>query len=86
MEGKPIYLPLGVISLLRSRYKNATSNFCWVSYAINRPDLPRFEALAYVVPHFDALTHVVIRSHMRSCLRKALLAKGFLTRELVSIL
>ena len=23
--------------------------------------LPRFEALAYVVPHFDALTRVVIR-------------------------
>ena len=23
--------------------------------------LPRFEALAYVLPHFDALTHVVIR-------------------------
>ena len=23
--------------------------------------LPRFQALAYVLPHFDALTHVVIR-------------------------
>ena len=23
--------------------------------------LPRFEALAYVLPHFEALTHVVIR-------------------------
>ena len=23
--------------------------------------LPRFEALAYVLPHFDVLTHVVIR-------------------------
>ena len=23
--------------------------------------LPRFEALAYVLPHFDTLTHVVIR-------------------------
>ena len=23
--------------------------------------MPRFEALAYVLPHFDALTHVVIR-------------------------
>ena len=23
--------------------------------------LPRFEALAYVLPHFDALTHLVIR-------------------------
>ena len=46
----------------------------WVSCAINEggffeiaffvdidTHLPRFEALAYVLPHFDALTHVVIR-------------------------
>ena len=46
----------------------------WVSCAINKEGffetafvvvvdthLPRFEALAYVLPHFDALTHVVIR-------------------------
>ena len=46
----------------------------WVPYAINKggffenafvvvvdTHLPRFEALAYVLPHFDALTHVVIR-------------------------
>ena len=46
----------------------------WVSCAINKKGffeiafvivvdthLPRFEALAYVLPHFDALTHVVIR-------------------------
>ena len=46
----------------------------WVSCAINKggffeiafvvvvdTHLPRFEALAYVLPHFDALTHVVIR-------------------------
>ena len=48
----------------------------WVSCAINRggfleiafvvvvvvdTHLPRFEALAYVLPHFDALTHLVIR-------------------------
>ena len=26
--------------------------------------LPRFEALAHVVPHFDALTQVVIRRHV----------------------
>ena len=45
----------------------------WVSCAINKggffeiafvvvvdTHLPRFEALAYVLPHFDALTHVVI--------------------------
>ena len=60
--------------LLRSRYENATPNLCWVSCAINKggfveiafvvvvvdTHLPRFEALAYVLPHFDALTHVVI--------------------------
>ena len=46
----------------------------WVSCAINKgglfeiafvvvidTHLPRFEALAYALPHFDALTHVVIR-------------------------
>ena len=46
----------------------------WVSCAINKggfieiaffvvvdTNLPRFEALPYVLPHFDALTHVVIR-------------------------
>ena len=46
----------------------------WVSCAINEgglfeiaffvvidTHLPRLEALAYVLPHFDALTHVVIR-------------------------
>ena len=45
----------------------------WVSCAINKrgffeiafvvvvdTHLPRFEALAYVLPHFDALTRVVI--------------------------
>ena len=59
---------------LRSRTSNATSNLCWVSCGINKggffeitfvvivdTHLPRFEALAYVLPHFDALTHVVIR-------------------------
>ena len=57
-------------SLLRSRCENATPNLCWVSCAllgfveiafVVDTHLPRFEALAYVLPHFDALTHVVIR-------------------------
>ena len=47
----------------------------WVSRAINRgrffeiailvvvdTHLPPFEALAYVLPHFDELTHVLIRA------------------------
>ena len=29
--------------------------------------LPRFEALAYVSPHFDELTHVVIRASSSVC-------------------
>ena len=29
--------------------------------------LPRFEALAYVLPHFDELTHVVIRASLSVC-------------------
>ena len=55
----------------------------WVSCAINKggffeiafvvvvdTHLPRFEALAYVLPHFDALTHVVI-----------LVSSAFITRD-----
>ena len=55
-------------------FENATPNLFWVSCAINKggffeiafvvvvnTHLPRFEALAYVLPHFDALTLVVIR-------------------------
>ena len=53
----------------------------WVPCAINKggffeiafvvvvdTHLPRFEALAYVLPHFDALTHVVIRASSSVCL------------------
>ena len=29
--------------------------------------LPHFEALAYVLPHFDELTHVVIRASSSVC-------------------
>ena len=48
----------------------------WVSRAINKggffeiafvvavdTHLPRFKALAYVLPHFDELNHGVIRAH-----------------------
>ena len=58
-------------SLLRSRCENATPNLCWVSVhywvscAINKGG---FFEIAFVVvvvdthlPHFDPLTHVVIR-------------------------
>ena len=57
----------------------------WVSCAINKGDffeiafvvvvgthLPRFEALAYVLPHFDELTHVVIRASRRSSFKRLL--------------
>ena len=58
--------------LLRSRYENPTPNFCWVFCALLVSEvfldcicvdthLPRFEALAYVLSLFDALTHMVIR-------------------------
>ena len=30
------------------------------SFVVVDTHLPRFEALAYVLPHFDTLTHVVI--------------------------
>ena len=69
MKSTPsVYYP----DLLRSRYENATPNLCWlinkggffeVSFVVvvDR-HLPRFEALAYVLPHFDELTHVMIRA------------------------
>ena len=52
--------------------ENATRTLCWVFCALLVPvqlikdcicvdtHLPRFEAIAYVLPHFDALTDVVI--------------------------
>ena len=52
----------------------------WVSCAINKgfffeiafvvvvdTHLPRFEARAYFLPHFDELTHGVIRAHSGAC-------------------
>ena len=52
----------------------------WVSRAINKggffeiafvvvvdTHLPRFKALAYVLPHFDELNHGVIRAHSSVC-------------------
>ena len=52
----------------------------WVPYAINKggffkiafviifdTHLPRFEALSYVLPHFDELTHVLIRVSSSVC-------------------
>ena len=60
-----------MLALLRSRYENATpiSVGCSVQTykegffqdCIFDTHFPRFEALAYVLPHFDALTHMVIR-------------------------
>ena len=35
--------------------------FFEIAFVVDRY-LPRFEALAYVSPHFDELTHVVIRA------------------------
>ena len=69
MKSTPsVYYP----DLLRSRYENATPNLCWLInnggffevafvVVVDR-HLPRFEALAYLLPHFDELTHVVIRA------------------------
>ena len=52
----------------------------WVPRAINKggffeiafvvavdTHLPRFKALAYVLPHFDELNHGVIRAHSSVC-------------------
>ena len=68
--------------LLRSRYENSTPKFYWVFCTLLDvrcicidTHLPRYEEIAYVLPHFDSLTHMVI--HVSStfifaiCFRKA---------------
>ena len=35
--------------------------FFEIAFVVVDTHFPRFEALAYVLPHFDALTHLVIR-------------------------
>ena len=64
-----------IYSLACSGYENANPNFCWGSCATDRQDfedcicvdthLPRFEELAYILPHFNAVTYLVIRSYFR---------------------
>ena len=62
-----------MITLLCSRYE--TPNLCWVSCANNKggyfvvvdTNLPHFEVLAYVLSHFDALTHAVFRVSSKVC-------------------
>ena len=38
-----------------------------IAFVVVDTHLPRFEALAYVLPHFDELTHVVIRASSSVC-------------------
>ena len=65
--------PYGQSVLIAFEVREQTSNLCWVSCVINKGGffqitfvvlvdrhLPRFEVLAYVLPHPDALTHMVI--------------------------
>ena len=69
------------------KVKKRHSVHYWVSCAINKggffeiafvvvvdTHLPRFETLVYVLPHFDALTHVVIRTAFKRLLRSAILS------------
>ena len=42
-------------------YKGGFFEIAFVVVIVVDTHLPRFEAIAYVLPHFDALTHVVIR-------------------------
>ena len=41
--------------------------FIEIAFVVVDTHLPRFEVLAYVLPHFDELTHVVIRAHSSVC-------------------
>ena len=49
-----------VFCALLSVLCNNKGGFLEIAFVVDL-HLPRFEALAYVLPHFDALTHVVIR-------------------------
>ena len=49
----------GVFSALFGSPVQSISEVFWDCICVDT-HLPRFEALAYVLPHFDALTHVVI--------------------------
>ena len=44
------------VQLIREVFRD-----CIFVFVVVDTHLPRFEALAYVLPHFDALTHFVIR-------------------------
>ena len=40
--------------------------FFEIAFVVVDPHLPRFEALAYVLPHFDELSQVAIREGLLS--------------------
>ena len=52
-------ISVGLLCIVRCPVQ-LISEFFWDCICVDT-HLPRFEALAYVLPHFDALTHVVIR-------------------------
>ena len=52
---------LGVLCIIGCPVQLIREVFSRLYLRRRRRHLPRFEALAYVLPHFDALTHVVIR-------------------------
>ena len=50
---------LGVLCIIGCPVQLIREVFFEIAFS-SSTHLPRFEALAYVLPHFDALTHVVI--------------------------
>ena len=56
------YFVLGVLCIIGCPVQLVREVFLRLhSFVVVDTHLPRFEALAYVLPHFDALTHVVLR-------------------------
>ena len=53
---------LGVLCIIGVSCAINKGGFIEIAFVVGvDTHLPRFEALAYVLPHFDALTHLVIR-------------------------
>ena len=59
---------LGVLCIIGCPVQLIREGFFEIAFVVVVvTNLPRFEALAYVLPHFDELTHVGIRAHSSVC-------------------
>ena len=68
---------LGVLCIIECPGQLIREGFFEIAFVVDT-HLPRFEAVGYVLPHFDAPTHVVFvcprRSSFKRLLRSAILS------------